>query len=500
MTTAAPARRAGLDLMWVQNVLACVLIASPAIVKVIFYPDYPGSDDAFIHVATAEHILSGQGWGIAGSGHVNLSSSPAFTVILLAVLSVGSIGLAQATSLVFACAGLAVTYLAVRRLTSRSAGLVALAVAAANVHLWRWSGTVMETSLGYLAVACIAAWALTRCLATHRTHLDLAVLGVLIGIGTMVRFEIGLLLPISLAIVWLAGERRLTAFVTLLVSFIVGVGPWLIFSSLYFGSPIPTTFYAKASSLHIVNVQIVKQIGSVVASGFGVSILLAVAFGFLAFRSAAGRAMIRSSLLPLLFCTAWPIALFAFYYLKTSGLQSAARYFLPGMATWPFIVGLLALAASRNVLYRAISLAGATGCVIVALCINAIQITPVLERFNSGYRVAMSEGASYLQSHCSVGDTALISVDIGIMARNGVGECAPKDGGALATPELRNMTLSEQVSFLGPKFIVQSIGSERDALASRLPGYKLVYWRAYPDHGVARGGKTDYLNIYQRYR
>jgi len=40
----------------------------------------------------------------ASNGWVNLSSSPIFTVLLLPVLAVGSIGLAQLLSVVFACA------------------------------------------------------------------------------------------------------------------------------------------------------------------------------------------------------------------------------------------------------------------------------------------------------------------------------------------------------------------------------------------------------------
>jgi hypothetical protein len=60
----------------------------------------------------------GPGWGIVSNDRVNLSSSPLFTVLLLLVLRVGSIGLAQVLSLVFACAGLAVTYLATRAMTS----------------------------------------------------------------------------------------------------------------------------------------------------------------------------------------------------------------------------------------------------------------------------------------------------------------------------------------------------------------------------------------------
>ncbi len=61
----------------------------------------------------------------------------------------------------------------------------------------------------------------------------------------------------------------------------------------HFGTPIPTTFFAKASSLHIVNASVVKALGTVVATGFGVSLVLAaIAFAF-AFRSVEGRTRLR---------------------------------------------------------------------------------------------------------------------------------------------------------------------------------------------------------------
>jgi hypothetical protein len=109
-------------------------------------------------MAVADHILDGEGWGIASNNRVNLSSSPIFTMLLLPVLAIGSIGLAQILSSAFACASLAITFFATRTITgSNMCGFAALVVAAANVHLWRWSGTVMETSLGYLSVTVIAA-------------------------------------------------------------------------------------------------------------------------------------------------------------------------------------------------------------------------------------------------------------------------------------------------------------------------------------------------------
>ena len=191
----------------VTAAIVVVLVLLPALVKLISYAAYPGPDDSFIHIAVAEHILRGDGWGVVSNDRMNLSSSPIFTLLLLPVLAIGSIGLAQILSLAFASIALAVTFFATRTVTASSmCGIAALAVAAANVHLWRWSGTVMETSLAYLAVTIIAAATIRLLMQRRGSVWDLALLGVLIGLGTLVRYEIGIFLPLSM--VALAFSRR----------------------------------------------------------------------------------------------------------------------------------------------------------------------------------------------------------------------------------------------------------------------------------------------------
>jgi hypothetical protein len=482
----------------VAGAIVIVLILAPALAKLIFYPAYPGSDDAFIHMAVAEHILDGEGWGIVSNDRVNLSSSPIFTVLLLPVLAMGSIGLAQILSLGFACAAMAITFFATRTITaSNMCGLAALVVAAASVHLWRWSGTVMEASLGYLSVTVIAAATLRLMQARHSSVRNLALLGALIGLGTQVRFEIGIFLPLSMIALWFSSPSGRQQIAAVVGGFIVAVLPWIVFATAYFGTPIPTTFFAKASSLHIVNISIVKSLGTVVATGFGVSILIAAIAIALASRSVEGRTKLREYAIPLLFLVGWPLALFAFYYIKTDGLQSAARYFLPGMATWPIAVGLIISAVPRKRQYRPWLTAALVGCLAVGFVINVIRIQPVLTAFNGGYRAAMTHGAEYLRDNCKPGDVALIDVDIGIMARDGIGHCTLVDGGALATPHLRGMTLAEKLSRLKPTYLVQSTAPSRNALATDYPQLTLQMSESYTDHGVANAGQHDYLNIYR---
>jgi hypothetical protein len=482
----------------VVGALVVVLILTPALVHVIFYPAYVGADDAFIHVAVAEHILRGDGWGIISHDRVNLSSSPLFTILLLAVLPIGSIGLAEILSLVFASAALAITFFATRKITaSTMCGLAALVVAAANAHLWRWSGTVMETALAYLAVTVIATATLRLMQARDSSVWNSALLGALIALGTLVRFEMGLLLPLSIVALWFSRHSGVRQIAAIVGGFVVVFLPWILFATAYFGTPIPTTFLAKANTIQLVNPLITKQIGTVVAVGFGVSILIAAIAIVIARRSVEGRTKLRGYAMPLLYLLAWPTTLFAYYYIDTLGLQGGARQFLPGMATWPIAVGLILSAVPRNPRYRPWLATGLVGCMAVGLVFNMVYVRPVLASYNDGYLRAMTRGAEYLRENCKPGDVALFYVDIGIMARDGIGHCTLADAGALATPSLHGMTLSEQLSRVKATYLVQNQGRSRNELAADYPNLKLAMFESYAAQAVTPDLPTLYLNIYR---
>lgn len=83
------------------------------------------------------------------------------------------------------------------------------------------------------------------------------------------------------------------------------------------------------------------------------------------------------------------------------------------------------------------------------------------------------------------------------MARDGIGDCTLVDGGALATPDLRGMTLAEMLSRVEPTYLVQSIGHSRNEFASDFPQLTLQMWESYTDHGIAKAGQKEYLNIYR---
>lgn len=463
-----------------------LLALIPAAAKLVSYPDYPGSDDSFIHLSVVQNIATGQGWGVTPGHPVNLSSSPFYTVMLLLLRPLGGIGLAQIVSAACATAGLVFVYLTARRMTrSVPLALVTLAVAAANVQLWRWTGTVMETTLGFLMCAA-TVYGVYR-ITPRSSRWAYLGLGLLIGAATLTRFELGMLLPLAALDLWLRGSRDRLAL--LVPGFTIGVAPWLVFSYLYFGTPIPTTLAAKTVGLILANVSVTKDLAEAVVSGYGPALLAGVAALALTTRSGKLGNVLSQHLLVF----AWPVALFTFYYLKTPILQSPGRYYLPGMVTIPLAVVLLFVAAPR-LMARPVLAGLGIASVAVAVCANLLLVAPTLTGFNDNYRPAMVGAAAFLRGKCD--GTALVVTDIGILTDQGIGNCTVADAGALASPELRGMTLDQMIAATRPQFVVESIGSSQGSLLPEHPQLRLVQSRAYLSHGVSTRGVQDWLNIY----
>src|SRR5580698_8858562 len=137
---------------------ALLLALIPSLVKLIYYPHNIGSDDAYIHLQVARNVVSGHGWGLNADAPVNLSSSPAFTLLLILVSAVTAhiIAVTQALSYLASTLGLLLIYRTVHSETgSEPIALLSEASAALSCDLWRWNGTVMEASIAFLAVALL---------------------------------------------------------------------------------------------------------------------------------------------------------------------------------------------------------------------------------------------------------------------------------------------------------------------------------------------------------
>jgi hypothetical protein len=59
-----------------------LIAAVPILIKLLCYPSYPGSDDAFIHLTIVRNLTHGLGWGINPGEPINVSSSPLYTALV----------------------------------------------------------------------------------------------------------------------------------------------------------------------------------------------------------------------------------------------------------------------------------------------------------------------------------------------------------------------------------------------------------------------------------
>jgi arabinofuranosyltransferase len=255
-------------------VFFCLLLALvPTLVKLLYYPHNIGSDDAYIHLEVARNVVSGHGWGLNAGAPVNLSSSPAFTLLLVTISKMTShvIGATQILSCAASCLGLLLIFWTVRSETgSTSAGLVAEASAALSCDLWRWNGTVMEASAAFFAVALLLFLFRRQMLTLWQSFL----FGLVAGVAVLLRPE--LLVAAGLCACGAAAqhwqEQRMRGVIHAL-AIMGGTGlclaPWLVFARLTFGSYLPTTFHAKSSpGFFLWNSTIAKQMLELTGESF----------------------------------------------------------------------------------------------------------------------------------------------------------------------------------------------------------------------------------------
>jgi len=472
--------------------LACV----PSFIKLIYYPDYPGSDDAFIHLAIVKNLREGLGWGINPNQHSNLSSSPLFDLSMWAITALGAedIGGGKSLSALCAIGMLILVFLTARRLSaSLGFAFLALGFAAFNVHLWRWNGTVMETTMACLLLMLFYH---QHC-GLERGGLRHALkLGFLAGLASLCRFECMLCVPLVI-VEWHIWQRVKRQSITM--AFLAGFGslllPWMAFSKLYFGSFLPTTFHAKAGGLYFFNATVLRQLASVVFSAYGfalVFIVLAILL-LIKHRDKNLSNSLEACFVPLGFS----LLLAAFYYFKTASLQSAARYYTLGLVSVPLMVAALAPCAriaQRKVM--TIGVAALTLHVASTIYLNQSRVAPVLSSFSSNYWSAARDASSFLRSRPAK-STVLIEVDIGMLSYYGDHAYQIVDGGGLASPEMQGLDLRSRISRVKPQFVVETLGPSSFHLASQYPELKPLWSRSFRSHSVGFPGDTYYLNVYQ---
>lgn len=488
----------GLRLSWAVAMVAAISLV-PVAVRLVWYPAYPGSDDAFIHASIIQNIRSGLGWGINPGENVFLTTSPLFTLAFLGLSHLASnviaAGVVVSTTAVFV-SGCGVYAMARRLGGDPATALLAAALAATNIHLWRWGGTFMEASFAYAAVI----WVIVLYLhvvgkqpAAARLPWFL-LLGAVIGGAVLLRPETGVL-GAAFFVDHLVNRRGwiVTRFAAAAAGLALAIAAYAVWATGVFGTWLPTTLGAKTSAaLVLVNPEVAWQVAKVYASGcIGSAIALAAVLAGPGGRAALWRALGAGAVL-----VALPLLVFAFYYLKTEFIQSAARYFLPFMPTVP-VFAALAVATSGRRLARIGLWFGVAVQAALALYLNHAMTAPVLARMWDQYVATMSAAAGELDRRCAPGDRVLVVEDIGVLSWRHDKTCYILDAGALATPAFRGKPLAEMVADGRPRFVVETLGRPDEPLA--FPGLEVqVVWeRRYRSHSINQPDAIFAVRLYE---
>ncbi len=498
---------------WAAGLSLALVALIPAIVRLISFPDYPGSDDAYIHLSVIQNIASGNGWGINPGDPVNLSTSPLFTMVFSALSGWmdNLLVLGAALSMASVTLSIVLTYFITRRLSGDAwTAILAAALAATNIHLWRWTGTFLETTFAYcfvLVTVTIILWPDEHRRGKPRGLPTAFAIGAIIGLGTLLRPEIGLV-----GVAWLlhiAWRDRANLFARGFASFLglcAVLLPYAIWALATFGEILPTSFTAKASSgIHLGVTTTMEQIAVVLISGALGSLLLCAGSSVCALASGRDQsAHVRPQQLLRAFSPLWsiPALTMLFYMMKTDALQSPGRYVLPFTATIPVLASLVwhRLASTRTGRRAGFAIIAALSIVaqlLLSVYVNHVRFAPVLRRMNTEYVATMSAAAEVLNKLCQPGDTALIWVDLGVVSWRHDKSCFIADGGGLASPDLIGLELPEMASRTDARFVVENQGAAGETLA--IPGYRTqtIWSREYLSHSVADADRVFVARVYR---
>jgi hypothetical protein len=488
---------------------ALCLAALPALARLVYYPGYLGTDDSFIHAAIIESLRLGEGWGINPGEPVNLSTSPLFTLVMLGLSSfvpdvmVAGSRLATA-AIMFGVFG---TFVIATRLSrDATVGLVATALAAINVHVWRWTGTFIEAPLAFggviLTLLVFARLYLDR-IPRPLTHRFFA-LGAAIGVLALLRFETALLGP-AFFLHHLINDRRFLVrrYAAAAFGAALPLVAWALYAWMLFHAVVPTTLGAKTShGIIVFNATLLGQVASVLAPGFlAGAIAVTAAVALLLLRGHAGQ--LETALRKAVLFIAFAVAGLAFYYLKTPSLQSPARYLLPLMAVLPlaatpFLAEAWTIARSR---LRAIAAGALAVQLALTVLVTHMRVAPVLAGMHDSYVETMRAVARELDRRCSPGDAVLVYFDIGVVSYYHRHGCRIADGGALASPDLRGLSLQQMIAASRPRFVVESLGAvEHSDVAEAAPQAREIWARSFASHSVGTPERMYRTRLFERDR
>lgn len=491
-----------------RNVLIMLIVACvvPHAIKLAYYPDYPGFDDAFIHLRVAENVSQGKGWGVNAFEPMNVSSSPLFTLVLAAAQGLGLRGalFGMIFSAVATSAAIAVAHVVATRLMPSRVAVVPALLFGVNLHLWRWNATVMEPTLACLLLGC-ALWAF---LWAMRGGVErFALFGFIVGLAFLTRFELGLLLPagaLARAGSARAGDRPFRSFTQCAFSVLLGFVPiaaaWAAFCWYTFGTILPTTYLSKASSMSFANVATWRSILIVLVTSLGIPALVATVSVYRAAR--VGSAAVRALIEPFLPALSFALLCLAFYAVSMPSFQSPARYLLPTVyALGIAVVGIAVVGFDRfgmRIASPRIVLALGVIHVIAMLAIHHVSVAPVLAAFRDNYWRASRMAAEYLVEVAEPGESVFAVSDIGMLAYYSHDRYRVVDGPGLADPSLARLNLPDALRRSHARLVVEHYGMAGATLLDLVPDLPYKRERAFPfvAPGLVSAGSDFTLNVY----
>ncbi len=214
-----------------------IVVASGLAAMVVAYRSrVPMVDDVGITARYAARIADGHGWTYNDGDRTNGASAPLYTMLLAAAHVVGIDVLVAARAIGVACAAACAALVA--HVAGRITGWMGAAAGAALLIAWPfWQ--VQATGGMESALAAALGLAVIAALADDRE----ALAGVLLGLALLNKLDAGMLAAaVALGVVVV---RRRPPWLLAGLSAAV-LAPWLLFSVVYFGSPLPNSFTAKA--------------------------------------------------------------------------------------------------------------------------------------------------------------------------------------------------------------------------------------------------------------
>jgi 4-amino-4-deoxy-L-arabinose transferase-like glycosyltransferase len=232
-----------------RNRLNIALIAALMVIAVVarLIPGPRTIDDAFITFRYSRNLVEGQGFVYNPGVHTLGTTTPLFT-LLMALVSALLRGqdfqwYAIAASAMADAATVALLFLLTLRLTGSRVAAVIPAL------LWAISPYSVTFAVGGMETSVVVLWlvAATWAFVTGRDRL----LGLFAALGLLTRIDTALWVGLIFLFQWLMLLRcaggplvRRVPWATWIICALVML-PWLIFSAVYFGSPLPNSVSAK---------------------------------------------------------------------------------------------------------------------------------------------------------------------------------------------------------------------------------------------------------------